>query len=203
MKENPGLPEEEVNNMLNVMEKSGKKLMDMVEKVLDDESNSNQKESIKLTSGFLIDLAEKVISVNKPKAILKNISLELVEEIKNNKVLLDHTKIEIALNNLVSNALKFTLKHGLVQLVISSNENKIEFQVRDNGIGISENILPLLFDSDMSKKGISKLGTEGEIGTGLGLDVVKKYVNMHNGKVWVESEEKVGTTFFIEVPVKS
>lgn len=203
MKENPGLPEEEVNNMLNVMEKSGKKLMDMVEKVLDDESNSNQKESIKLTNGFLKDLAEKVISVNKPKAILKNISLELVEDIQNSEVLLDHTKIEIALNNLVSNALKFTLKNGLVQLVISSNENKIEFQVRDNGIGISENILPLLFDSDMSKKGISKLGTEGEIGTGLGLDVVKKYVNMHNGKVWVESEEKVGTTFFIEVPVKS
>ncbi len=203
MKENPNLPQDEINNMLNVMEKSGKKLMDMVEKVLDEDGESKHDDSIKLSEEFLKDLAEKVISVNKPKAILKNISLELVEDIKKRKVLLDHTKIEIALNNLVSNALKFTLKDGLVQLIVKSDDKGINFMVKDNGIGISENIVPLLFDSDRAKKSLSKLGTEGEIGTGLGLDVVKKYVNMHNGKVWVESEEKVGTTFFIQLPLKS
>ncbi len=203
IKENPGLPESEVNNMLDVMEKSGKKLMDMVGKVLDDESNSNHSESVKLTEGYLKDLSEKVISINKPKAILKDISLELIEDIQNPKVNLDHTKIEIALNNLVSNALKFTLKNGLVQLIVASDENMISFKVKDNGIGISEKIQPLLFTPENTGKGVSSIGTDGEIGTGLGLDVVEKYVNMHDGKVWVESEEKVGTTFFIEIPLKS
>ena len=203
IKENPGFSPEEVNKMLSAMEKSGKKLMDMVEKVLDDESNSHSKEILKLTEGFLKDLAEKVISVNKPKAILKKINLELVEDIGLSKVLLDHTKIEIALNNLVSNALKFTLKDGTVNLSVKSDPQKVLFIVKDNGIGISEDVLPLLFDNQRNKHGVSKSGTEGEIGTGLGLDVVQKYVNMHEGKVWVESEEQVGTTFYIELPVKS
>ncbi len=203
IKENPGFSSEDINRMLTAMEKSGKKLMDMVEKVLDDENNSNSKESLKLTEGYLKDLVEKVISVNKPKAILKNINLELEENIKASKASLDQTKIEIALNNLVSNALKFTLKDGTVTLSVKSNTDKILFEVKDNGIGISPNIIPHLFDNEKNKKGISKLGTEGEIGTGLGLDVVQKYVNMHEGKVWVESEEQVGTTFYIELPSKS
>lgn len=203
IRENPGFPPEEVNKMLAAMEKSGRKLMDMVEKVLDDESNSQTKESLKVSEGFLKDLVEKVISVNKPKAILKNINLDLVEEIQVSKVLLDHTKIEIALNNLVSNALKFTLKEGTVELTVKSDQERILFTVKDNGIGIPQNVLLFLFDNQKNKQGISKIGTEGEIGTGLGLDVVQKYVNMHDGKVRVESEEQKGTTFYIELPVKS
>ena len=202
IKENPGFPPEDVHKMLSAMEKSGKKLMDMVEKVLDDESNSQTKESLKLSEGFLKDLVEKVISINRPKAILKNINLELIEEIEVSKVLLDHTKMEIALNNLVSNALKFTLKEGKVQLTVKSDQERILFAVKDNGIGISQNVLPFLFENQTNKQGISKIGTDGEIGTGLGLDVVHKYVNMHDGKVRVESEEQMGTTFYIELPTK-
>ncbi|MFV1885533.1 MAG: response regulator [Balneola sp.] len=203
IKENPGFSAEEVHKMLTAMEKSGRKLMDMVEKVLDDDSNSHTKESLKLSEGFLKDLVEKVISINKPKAILKNINLDLIEEIEVSKVLLDHTKMEIALNNLVSNALKFTLKEGIVQLTVKSDQGRILFAVKDNGIGIPQNVLPFLFENQKNKQGISKIGTDGEIGTGLGLDVVQKYVNMHDGKVWVESEEQMGTTFYIELPVKS
>ena len=203
IKENPDFSPEDVHKMLTAMEKSGKKLMDMVEKVLDDESTSQTKESLKPSEGFLKDLVEKVISINKPKAILKDITLDLVEEIEVSKAFLDQTKIEIALNNLVSNALKFTLKGGAVKLTVKSDQQKITFIVEDNGIGIPQNVLPLLFQNEKNKQGISKLGTEGEIGTGLGLDVVQKYVNMHEGKVRVESEEQVGTTFYIELPVKS
>lgn len=201
IKENPDLPKDEVSNMLSAMEQSGKKLMDMVEKVLDNENHSKSKDELKLTEGFLEDLVEKVISVNKPKAMLKGITLNLINKITVNKVKLEHTKIEIALNNLISNALKFTTSNGKVELFVSSTQQKILFRVQDSGIGIPENLVSNIFGSESYKKGTSKLGTDGEIGTGLGLDVVEKYVNIHNGKVWVESKEGVGTTFFIEIPI--
>lgn len=202
IKENPELPKEDVAKMLNAMEQSGKKLMDMVEKVLDNENHSNSEEKLNTTEGFLEDLVEKVISVNKPKAILKGITLNLINNIELNKVILDHTKIEIALNNLVSNALKFTTSNGIVNLFVASNNERILLKVADNGIGIPKELSGKIFDGDQIPKGISNLGTDGEMGTGLGLDVVKKYVTIQKGKVWVESEEGVGTTFFIELPIK-
>tara|TARA_R110000868_G_scaffold304437_23_gene565439 strand:+ start:2118 stop:3269 length:1152 start_codon:yes stop_codon:yes gene_type:complete len=201
IKENPELPKEEVTKMLIAMEQSGRKLMDMVEKVLDNENHAKSEEKLNATEGYLKDLVDKVISVNEPKAILKGINLNLVDNIKKNKVELDHTKIEIALNNLVSNALKFTTRSGTVSLFVTSNNELISFKVKDTGIGIQHNLVNKLFGLDRSSKGISNLGTEGEIGTGLGLDVVEKYVNIHQGKVWVESEEGVGTTFFIQIPI--
>ncbi|GAB5408928.1 MAG: hybrid sensor histidine kinase/response regulator [Balneolaceae bacterium] len=202
IRENPDLPIDDVNNMLNAMEESGKKLMDMVKKVLDNENHSKGNDEIKLSEGFLEDLVEKVISVNKPKAMLKGISLNLINEITINKVILEHTKIEIALNNLISNALKFTTSNGSVKLFVSSSSERILFRVQDSGIGIPKNLASKIFESDHKKNGVSNIGTDGEIGTGLGLDVVEKYVNIHDGKVWVESEEGVGTTFFIEIPIK-
>jgi len=186
--------------MLSAMEQSGKKLMDMVEKVLDNENHSKSNEKLNFHEGLLEDLVEKVISVNKPKAMLKGITLNLVNKISVNNVLLEHTKIEIALNNLISNALKFTSSSGKVTLSVFSDNEKMIFKVQDNGIGIPKNLTSSIFGIGKTSKGVSNLGTDGEIGTGLGLDVVEKYVNIHNGKVWVESEEGVGTIFFIEIP---
>lgn len=201
IRENPELPKEDVSKMLSAMEQSGKKLMDMVEKVLDNENHAKSDEQLTLKEGSLEDLVDKVISVNKPKAMLKGISLTLVNEITINKVKLEHTKIEIALNNLISNALKFTTSNGSVTLFVSSTEQRILFKVQDTGIGIPNNLTTKIFGNDQHAKAASNLGTDGEIGTGLGLDVVEKYVNIHNGKVWVESEEGVGTTFYIEIPI--
>ncbi len=201
IKENPELPKDDVFKMLNAMEQSGKKLMDMVEKVLDNENHVKNDNKLNFNEGLLEDLVEKVISVNKPKAMLKGIALNLVNKISVNKVLLEHTKIEIALNNLISNALKFTSSSGTVTLSVFSDTEKIVFKIQDNGIGIPKNLTSSIFGLDKTSKGVTNLGTDGEIGTGLGLDVVEKYVNIHNGKVWVESEEGVGTIFFIELPV--
>lgn len=200
IKENPELPKDDVFKMLSAMEQSGKKLMDMVEKVLDNENHSKSNEKLNFHEGLLEDLVEKVISVNKPKAMLKGITLNLVNKISVNNVLLEHTKIEIALNNLISNALKFTSSSGKVTLSVFSDNEKMIFKVQDNGIGIPKNLTSSIFGIGKTSKGVSNLGTDGEIGTGLGLDVVEKYVNIHNGKVWVESEEGVGTIFFIEIP---
>lgn len=200
IKENPDLPKDEVHNMLVVMEQSGKKLMNLVEKVLDNEMHSDNNEGHQKTEGSLLEIIDKVISVNKPKAVLKNINLNIKKNLLIDKVILDHTKIEIALNNLVSNALKFTSSNGSISILLSSDKDKISFSISDTGIGIPKNMMDTMFLENNGKPVYSNIGTDGELGTGLGLDVVKKYINIHNGKIWVESEEKVGTTFFVEIP---
>ena len=140
--------------------------------------------------------------MNGPKAILKKIKLDLINESEIEIALLDSVKMEIALNNLVSNALKFTPGQGSVELRVNSDQDNLEFMVKDTGIGIPEAMIKKLFTSESEKKSLSKVGTDGELGTGLGLDVVQNYVNLHGGKIWVESKENVGTTFFITIPLK-
>lgn len=203
LKIHPDFPEKDKLEMLNVMEQSGKKLLDIVEKVLDNEANSKKINEANLSETNILELGERVISVNGPKAILKKIELGLVFESKVDSALLDPVKMEIALNNLVSNALKFTPGQGSVKLVIESTEDALLFKVKDSGIGIPDTMIDKLFARNDEKESFSKIGTDGEVGTGLGLDVVQNYVNIHNGKIWVESEENVGTTFFINIPLNN
>ena len=196
-----GFSEDDKTRMLEVMEESGTKLLDMVEKMLDIESTQQESSEAKLTETDLRELASKVISVHNPKAILKNISLSFEEEIKTSKVMMDQVKMEVALNNLVANALKFTSSKGSVVLAISTDEESVHFKVSDTGIGIPDTLIDSIFDINNDRFPVSQKGTDGEIGTGLGLDVVKNYVNIHNGEVWVESEVDSGTTFFIDIPL--
>jgi signal transduction histidine kinase len=201
IRNNPELPQDQKSEMLGVMENSGEQLLKMVEKVLDDEDGAEDHKDVHLIDSNLEELASKVLAVNNPKAILKEIDLQLKTDLAIKKVRIDPIKIEIALNNLVSNALKFTLRNGKVVLDVTTTEDFITFKVTDSGIGIPDNLINKLFSQDEHSDQITNLGTEGEIGTGLGLDVVQNYVELHQGKVGVESEEGIGTTFFINIPL--
>ncbi|HCD53024.1 MAG TPA: hypothetical protein DEQ34_11285 [Balneolaceae bacterium] len=201
LKQDMDFSEEEKAEMLQVMESSGRKLLEMVEKVLDAEDSSKKMDEPDLLVTDLRELADKVKSVNNPKAILKKIGLSIDLSLKHNRVLLDEVKMEIALNNLVSNALKFTQTNGTVSLSITNSDDLIQFRITDTGIGIPEHMIDKLFTEHDSDSNYSSKGTDGEIGTGLGLDVVQNIVRIHKGKVWVESIENEGSTFYIEMPL--
>lgn len=201
IKSNPEMPEDQKTEMLQVVENSGQNLLEMVENILDDENSAKKHNEANLIETDLQEIAEKVIGVNNPKAILKQINLSLKTDLKLKTVKVDPIKIEIALNNLVSNALKFTLRNGEVTLQVISSEDQIQLKVIDTGIGMTEDLMESLFKQERNSEHISNQGTEGEIGTGLGLDVVQDYVSKHKGEVQVESEEGVGTTFTINIPV--
>jgi len=93
--------------------------------------------------------------------------------------------------------LKFTPSGGSISVEVSKEKDVIKFEVRDTGIGIPEKMQHDLF---RDPKKSSRLGTSGEVGTGLGLDIVQLYVELHKGKIWVESTLNKGTSFFIEIP---
>jgi len=110
----------------------------------------------------------------------------------------DRTRLKQVLFNLLSNAIKFT-NEGRVGLRIGRDGDKMIVAVEDSGIGIDEKNLPIVFEQFRQIDG-SLTRTAG--GTGLGLPISKSLVEMHGGKIWVESAVDQGTTFFFTVPVK-
>lgn len=108
-------------------------------------------------------------------------------------IYIDSDKFIQILNNLISNALRFTEKDGEVSITIEAQEDCIQCEVKDTGIGISKEDLPKLFNKFEQ---VGRVEGPGYKGTGLGLTIVKGLVEKHKGKVWVESEKNVGTSFF-------
>jgi signal transduction histidine kinase/Tfp pilus assembly protein PilF len=104
----------------------------------------------------------------------------------------DMNMFKLVIRNLVVNAVKFTQNKGNVEIVSEEMGDFICISVKDNGVGISKENQEKLFNEDSN---ISTLGTALEFGTGLGLNLCKEFVEIHGGKIWVESEEGKGSTF--------
>jgi two-component system sensor histidine kinase VicK len=110
---------------------------------------------------------------------------------------LDEVKFLQAITNLLSNAIKFTPDEGVITVNVQEQERHVLVSVADNGIGISEQYFPILFNRFTRAR---RPGLRGEDSFGLGLSIVKAIVDMHQGRIWLESQEGKGTTFFIELP---
>jgi len=113
-------------------------------------------------------------------------------------VFADVNMLEGIIRNLVSNAVKFTHPKGNITISANSVPDKsVVISIKDSGIGLNKEMLENLFRLDVSTK---RKGTVGEYTTGLGLIICKDFVEKHGGKLWVESEEKIGSTFHFTLP---
>ncbi len=110
----------------------------------------------------------------------------------------DENMIYVTLRNLVSNALKFTTEGNPVSISCIQNEDYVEINVVDKGIGMSEEYLQKILSQDQP---MLKKGTSNEKGTGLGLLLCKKFVEMNKGELIIKSKENVGTTFTVILPL--
>lgn len=191
-------PETEEYQVSEIITESANKLLNLVDKVLYDENHLDLKITLNKAPSDPREIVDNVIKMHRPKAILKKIELEAVIHIDEGTYLLDQIKLEIVLNNLVSNAIKFTPSGGKVTIIAQLKDEMIELIVKDNGIGIPSHMVSRLFNKNGS---IRLQGTEGEVGIGLGLDVVQHYVGLHDGYIFVDSEENIGTTFTIQLPL--
>lgn len=109
----------------------------------------------------------------------------------------DDTKLMQAVNNLISNAIKFTPEGGVITVSLEENQETVLIKVEDNGVGIPQKYHTALFDKFTKAR---RPGLHGEPATGLGMSIVKTIVEWHNGHIWFESEENKGTCFYIEIP---
>lgn len=113
---------------------------------------------------------------------------------------IDESKFFQAVNNLVSNALKFTPDGGIITLSLEEKEQTVLITVADNGIGIPKKYQANLFDKFNDAR---RTGLKGELSVGLGMSIIKTIVEWHEGKIWFDSEENKGSTFYIEIPKSS
>lgn len=110
---------------------------------------------------------------------------------------LDEDKFMQVINNLISNALKFTRDGGNIYLNIKDTDTHVILSIADDGIGIPEKYHATLFDKFTDA---GRTVPNGPLSTGLGRYIIKNIVEWHSGKIWFESEENQGTTFYIELP---
>jgi signal transduction histidine kinase len=144
----------------------------------------------------IIGLARKAIAVFVPQAKSKN--LEIREKFLNEKAIacIDSDSIIQVFSNLIGNALKFT-SQGYVEVSISDKDEYIECSIVDTGRGISEEDLLKVFDKFQQ---FGRVEGPGEKGTGLGLSICKSIIELHRGKIWVDSLLNRGTKFIFTLP---
>lgn len=130
-------------------------------------------------------------------AVVKKIKISTTVN-KEFNVFADKDMFDSIIRNLVSNAIKYSFKGGKIRIAATLLESEIHISVTDNGIGISHDKLPLIFDID---KRTSTIGTEDELGTGLGLILCKDFLIRHKGKIWIESTPDVGTLVSFSLPL--
>ncbi|AMR32966.1 hypothetical protein A0256_16840 [Mucilaginibacter sp. PAMC 26640] len=121
----------------------------------------------------------------------------LISGVKTVYALINHDKFPRVIDNLVSNALKFSKDTDKVEIHLSSIKGRVIIKVKDQGLGIPKEMVPKIFDRF---SGAGRTGLKGEQSTGLGLSIVKDIVEGHGGMISVQSIEGKGSTFTIELP---
>lgn len=115
------------------------------------------------------------------------------------KVEIDKEKMRLAIQNLLDNAIKYTPAGGQITISLKSNKKEIEFSIKDTGVGIPKDQQERVFTKFFRGVNVMKMETEG---TGLGLFITKNIIEAHGGKIWFESKEGKGTTFYFRLPFK-
>lgn len=152
-----------------------------------------------LTNINIVCLVEEITQSVVPYIEQKGLSLLFDTEEEEVIIAVDIDKIERIILNLLSNAIKFTPTGGNIWVNISINNKKVLISVKDSGPGIPKSKLGIIFER--FKQADTSLTREHE-GSGIGLSLVKSFVEMHNGKISVQSEENSGSEFIVELPVR-
>jgi signal transduction histidine kinase len=168
----------------------------LVNDLLDVSTIESGKLQLDLQPTDLAHLVQTNLTRNQLIAAHKNITLDL-KATPIPIVLLDAAKIEQVLNNLVTNAIKFSSPGSRVLITVQPSEEEILISVKDEGPGIPPGEMEKLFKPFQRT---SVKSTAGEKSTGLGLVIVKRIVKGHGGRIWVESQLGKGSTFHVSLP---
>lgn len=182
------------SKMLNQLAQSS---FELLENLL--EWSRLQREMIKIETETIIiyDLVRDAISNYSDKVNMNNQLLRILVS-EDLVAVVDKRIVGTIIRNLFSNAIKFTPQGGIITIQARKMPDKsLRISVADTGIGIPAKILPGIFSFNEDK---GRPGLKGEKSSGLGLMLCKEFVELHNGKIWVQSKEFMGTTFTFEIP---
>jgi two-component system, sensor histidine kinase and response regulator len=189
----------ETMEFLEMIKQSSKFMHDLLEELLDVTVIDSGKLSLHLEPVNLIELIRNNVSLNRVIAGRKQITVEFHSANDLPVFHLDRKNIEQVLNNLISNAIKYSYPQSRVEISATCENNNLVISVRDQGQGIPPSEMDKLF-KPFSRTSVKT--TSGESSTGLGLVIVRKIVEAHKGRVWAKSQVKKGTTFYVSIPLQ-
>ncbi|MEH2129844.1 MAG: ATP-binding protein [Nostoc sp.] len=195
------LVSEEQRQSLNILESNGKNLLELINQILDLTDIQSSKIELQLTTTSIQGICDSSLSFVKQMAFQKNIRLraQVPEELE--PIQVDERRILQVFINLLTNAIKFTKEGGEVWIEVQPNSTNeyIFFSVVDTGIGMLSDDLFKLFQPFVQ---VENASTRRSTGTGLGLVMVQKIVELHGGTVHAESQLGKGSRFTVKLPWK-
>lgn len=202
------------HSRLTLVYRNANRLLRLINELLDLAKLDAGSMTVTPAPGDLSEFVERTVHVFDQEAQRKRIRLRVHHQLAQSYYWFDTDKVDKVINNLVSNALKFTGENGLVEVIVSAPirldnipavdaettpADRIRLTVRDTGIGINADKLPHIFNRFYQAHST----TNGSVGgSGIGLALVKELVEIMNGSIVVESQPGVGTTFIVEFPCR-
>lgn len=179
----------------------GQQLLDMIDEILTYVRSASDQVSMVRTEFSITEVVDQVRMLNQALAAKKRLTIERLNGDELPPVYADRDKVKHVLGNLIGNAIKFTPEGGRVWVAFSrrgSDEEELLVEVGDNGRGIARNHYDLVFREFAQ---VDASASRPHHGTGLGLAIARKLVELHSGRIWVESELGKGSRFFFTLPL--
>lgn len=193
--------DEKQKKKLLSIQRNANDLLILVNQLLDFRKLEMKGEKLVLSKSNIVEFVENIYIRFKDHILSKNIDFSITKEIDVPIIYFDKNKMYKVVNNLLSNALKFTPDGGFISIRmntdVENDRNFIKIAISDSGCGIAKDELNKIFDRfyQSNKKEETPLGSSG-----IGLHLVKEYVDMHEGKITVESEKDKGSVFTVYIP---
>ena len=185
------------NNTIDIIKDNSYRLIRLINNIIDVEKAEVDELTLNLKKGNLVSLIEDIVTSVIPYAKRKELNLIFDTEEEEIIMDMDIEKIERIILNLLSNAIKFSNENGNIYIRIMLNNDDVDIVVEDEGIGISKDDIPYIFDKFIQVDNTFNRKNEG---SGIGLAIVKSFIDIHNGKIMVESQVGKGTKFIVKLP---
>ena len=192
------IKDEKNKDELSIAHKNANKLLGLVNQLLDISKLESGNMKLRTSPINYIQLLKALTLSFASYAERKRITLKFNSTEDEIILYLDRDKIEKIITNILSNAFKFTPEGGRIEVTLSKDDKYVNTIISDTGIGIPKDKMSKIFDRFYQVDGSH---TREQEGTGVGLSLTKELVDLHKGKIEVESEESKGTTFIISIPL--
>jgi len=189
---------EEQNKYIGIIEKSGARLLNIINDIIDISKIESGQMEVSITETNINGQIEYIYAFFKSEAEAKGMQINFQNTLPLNEAFIktDREKFYSILTNLVKNAIKYTMS-GTVEFGYNLKNNYLEFFVKDTGIGIAKDRLKAIFERFVQADIADRQALQG---SGLGLAIAKAYIEMLGGTIWVESEEGIGSMFYFTIP---
>jgi signal transduction histidine kinase len=177
---------------------SGQHLLSLINDILDLSKIEAGRMELELTDFHLPTALDSALTLVRERAGRRGIALQMNVDNRLGQIQADERKVRQVVLNLLSNAIKFTPEGGRIEVAASPRDGSVEVSVSDTGVGIAPGEQEAVFE-EFRQVGTADKKAEG---TGLGLTLCRKFIELHGGKIWVKSQPGAGSTFTFTIPLR-